>query len=66
MAFIECHCCNDKHHIELLEKFPFGEGTYRKLDTNLPQWEVKCPKGNGSNFVDVNLKVVGTNLQQRK
>ena len=60
MAFIECQCCADKCRIDLPKEFPHGNHTFRKLDTNLPQWEVKCTGCGGTNFVDVSFNVTGT------
>ena len=66
MVFIACQCCDDRHHIDLPEKFPHGSHTLPKLDTGMPQWEVKCPRGNGVNFVDAGINVTGTRLNTTK
>ncbi len=59
MAFIECHCCKDRHHIDLPSDFPMESNTVRKLDDGTLQWDVKCTKGNGINYVDIHLNVTG-------
>lgn len=60
MAFIQCVNNNCKEKFDLPSDFLSNfENVVLNGETSVPQWEIRCPKCEQSNFVTPNLKVVG-------